>query len=200
MATISPTRIANLALSNVGTKSTIESLSEDSAEANECDLWYEFAREEALKAHNWSFARKRFTLALHGDDPPDEWGFRYQYPADCLAIRLIQNPAGTTADPIPYRVEMSDDGMTKSILTNLEDAAVIYTFNQQTTAFFTPYFVKMMSYLLGGYIAFTLTGKRSVRADMVKQYEKLLVTAPAYDANEGQNGPPREAEWIRDRF
>lgn len=198
MATISSTKIANLALSHVGTKSTIESLDEDSAEAKECKLWYDFAREELLKAHNWSFALRRFTLALHGDDAPSEWAYRYQYPADAIAIRHMVNPVGPAADPVPFSVEISDDG-TKSILTNLEDACAVYTFNQQVTAFFVPYFVKLLSRLLAHYVAYALTGKMSLANKQFTIYETLLVKAPAHDANEGQNAPPREAEWIRAR-
>ncbi len=198
MTHISETKIANLALSHIGQRSTIESLEEESAEAGECDLWYDFSRTEALKAFNWTFARKRITLALHGDAAPDEWGFRYQYPADCLVVRLVPNPAGPNADAVPYEVEISGDN-TKSILTNLESATAIYTFNQQTTEFFTPFFIKVLSYLLASYIAFALTGKRSLRADMVTKFDSEILKAPAHDANEGQKAPAREAEWIRAR-
>ncbi len=199
MATISSTKIANLALSHVGTKSTIESLNEDSAEAKECKLWYDFAREETLKAHNWSFARKRFTLALHGDDAPDEWAYRYQYPADALAIHHLVNPAGAAADPVPFAVEMNNDGMTKTILTDLESACAVYTFNQQVTAFFTPYFIKLLARLLAHYVAFALTGKMSLANKQFTIYETLLPKAPAHDANEGQKAPPRDVDWIRAR-
>ena len=41
---LSTVQIANFALSKIGSDSTIESLTEDSAEAAECNLWYEETR------------------------------------------------------------------------------------------------------------------------------------------------------------
>ena len=93
---ISSVKIANFALSKVGTDSTIETLTENSAEAKACNLWFETARKQALSAYDWPFARKRLALAVHGDDPPDEWAYRYQYPADCVKARFVENPVGKT--------------------------------------------------------------------------------------------------------
>ena len=200
MATISKVRIANMALSHVGTKSTIESLTEDSAEAHECDLWYDYCRLQALEAYDWNFARKRQTLALHSDDPPEGvWGFRYQYPADCVALRNIVNPLGPDADAIPFEVEMNDTGETKTILTDMEDAVMAYTFNQSVTVMYSPFFVMTFSYLLAHHIAFSLTGKTKIRDTMIGIYDNLILTAPAHNANERVGKPPRDADWIRGR-
>lgn len=198
VATISPTAIANMALSHIG-KGTIEDIDlEQSAEAKACSLWYGFSHQQALRAHDWSFARKRIALATHNDAAPDDWAYRYQYPADCLALRHLINPLGRTAAAIPFKVEISDDG-TKSILTDLEQASALYTFNQQTTSLFSPFFTEMFSFLLAHHIAFGLTGKRDLRSDMFTIYRSMKEQAPAYDANEGIQDDPREAPWIEAR-
>ena len=200
MADISSVRIANMALSNVGAASTIESFDEASTEAKQCKLWYDYSRLQALEAFDWSFARKRLVLAAHSDDPPEaRWIYRYQYPADCVAARYIENPLGVDADKVPYQVETSDDNGSKTILTNVSDAALVYTFDLQSPALFSAHFVETLSHLLASHIAFTLTGKRTIKGDMIQTYRSLLRAAPAQNANEQSETKPREADWIRGR-
>jgi len=108
MAVISVVKICNMALSNIGAKSTIESITENTPEAKRCNLWYDFSRLQTLEIFDWNFAQKRLTLALHSDVAPDGvWTFRYQYPSDGANIRFLQNPAGETADAIPFTIELS---------------------------------------------------------------------------------------------
>lgn len=200
MAIISPVRIGNMALSHIGVSSTIESLTENIPEATQINLWYDFSREQALEILDWNFARKRQTLALHSDDPPEDvWTFRYQYPADALKIRRMVNPAGKTVDAVPYEIENSDDGSEKTILTNLEDAVSVYTFNLNSTALFSPLFIEALSFLLAHHIAFPLTGSPEIKKEMLQTYVALVRVAQTYNALEGQADPPRDAEHIRDR-
>lgn len=215
MAAISVVRICNMALSYLGA-TPIEDINEASKEAVECRLWYDYSRLQALRAMNWAFARKRTAPALHGDTPPAEWAFRYQYPADCVAVRWIVNPLqgtglgspfiqGVTADvramstdAIPFEVEMSTDG-TKSILTNEQEAEVVYTFDQESPVFFSPGFVDALSLLMASRMAFAITGKRSLTKDATESYLRTLRAVGAIDATEAVAPPPREAEWIRGR-
>ena len=191
--------ISNMAISHVGANSTIESLTEDSPEAKAANIWYNPARRQTLKAYNWNFARKRQTLAAHGDAPPlDRWAYRYRYPADALAIRELENPGGRDADAVPYTVEMSDDG-TKSILTNMQTAKAVYTFDQQSAALFSENFVSILARLMAHYIAPALTGKRRIAELQLNIWQQMITFLPAQDANEGMDEPARDAEWVRDR-
>ena len=201
MATISTVSICNMALSNIGADSTVESLTADgTAESNACNLWYDWSRLQALAGYDWSFARKRLTLATHSEDPPDGvWAYRYQYPSDCIAFRHIVNPAGETASPVPYEVEADSTGQAKSILTDLDDAVGVYTFDQETVAMFTPLFVDTLSHALAHHIAFTLTGKLKVKENMLAIFRELQSAAPSIDANEQGDRLPRDADWITGR-
>lgn len=67
MPIASDTIICNLALSAIGTRSTITSLTEASAEAQTCALHYVNVRNELLRDANWNFARKQINLALLND-------------------------------------------------------------------------------------------------------------------------------------
>ena len=200
MAVISKVRICNMALSNVGASSALESLTDGSAEAETCDLWYDYSRLQALAGYDWNFARRRLTLATHSDDPPDGvWAYRYQYPSDCVAFRKIQNPSGDRAAPVPFEIEVSDDLGTKSILTDLDDAVGVYTFDLETVTLFSPFFVEMFSFALSSHIAFALTGKQALRTEMLKTFSALQRSAPAVNANEQMEGLPKEASWIEGR-
>jgi hypothetical protein len=201
VAAISVAKIGNLALSNVGTRSTIEIIDEASPEAKQVKLWYDFSREQALKVYDWSFARKRLILALHGVAPPDEYSFRYQYPVDCLVIRKLINPYGRDLDAIHYTIESATDAgaTTKSVLTDLAQATVVYTADVQDPTLFSPFFVELLATLLGHHIAFALTGDRRVKGDLFTLYRGMVDAAPMHDANEAVAESPRDAEWVRAR-
>ena len=213
MAVISKVLICRMALSAIGAGS-IEALDDNTAAASECTTWYDYSRLQALESHNWSFARKRQALAAHSDDPPDSWSFRYQYPADSIIIRRLQNPilggtvnaegfvlgtAGDRSDAIPFEIELDDDQDAKSILTDLDSAVAVYTFDQSNTALFSPYFVRMLSAQLAGNIAYALTAKPELEDKMFARFTTLQLAAPAFNANEGMQSPPRDADWIRGR-
>jgi hypothetical protein len=204
---VSETGIKNMALSHIGSKALIESGTENSVGTVQTGLWYDYSRLRVLKAHDWGFARRRRTLALHGDtisevssDPlAGVWGFRYQYPDDCVASRKIQNPTAPPDDAIPFDIEGSLDGGEKSILTDQEDAVLVYTWDLHATALFSSSFTIVLSHLLAHHIAFAVTGKRRIAREELATYLTLLPGAMADDANEQMDTPPREAEWIRGR-
>lgn len=207
MAAISATRIANMALSHIGAKHQIEDLAEVSPEAKECELWYDDARLQALQAYDWGFARRRIALALHTDTISETdgeplagvWAYRYQYPANCVAVRKLQNANSPPDDATPFEVELNLAGTTKSILTDISPAVAVFTFDQEEPSLFSPAFVSTFSHLLGHYIAPGLTGKRSLTRDLLAKYQGLIFAAPALDANEAVAKPPRDAEWVRGR-
>ena len=196
--TISTVQIANFALSKTGNDSTIESLTEDSSEANQCNLWIEHSRKQALAGFNWSFARVTETLATHGDDPTDLWTYRYIYPVTCVKARFIENPAGKTVDPVPFVVEQSDDG-TKSILTDTSDAELIYTKDVASPLMYTEYFIELFATILASHIAFALTSRTKLAQLLTEEARQLLIFAPAMDALEQQEAAPRDAVHIRGR-
>lgn len=206
--------ICNMALASVGSDK-IEALEELSSGAAQCTLWYDHSRIQALESHDWNFARRRVTLVAHADDSPSGvWVRRYQYPSDCLVIRGIQHPmlvtqvnkaglifqdSGDLPDAIPFDVELDVDQDSKSIVTNLGDAVMVYTWDIQDTALFSPYFVKLLAAALASNIAYALTGKTDVEDRMIARFTALNLAAPAFNANEQMRYAPRDASWVRGR-
>ena len=199
LGAMSDVRIANLALSNIGNSGTIQSFSELSTEAGVTNLWYDFARLQVLESSDWNFARKTITLALHADAPPVLWGYRYQRPADCVSVREIVNPSGPDVDAIPYRIENSLDGQTETVLINIQDAQMNYTFNATQVNLFSTTFITGLSYLLAHYIAMPLTNSPAIQDAMLQKYIGFIRIAAARNGNEEVQAPPRDAEWIRGR-
>lgn len=89
--------IANMALSEIGTQSTISSFADGSNEAVQCNLWYDTLRRRLLRAAQWGFARRQVALTILGQlitdqTSPYPWLFKYAYPSDALKVRYILAP------------------------------------------------------------------------------------------------------------
>jgi hypothetical protein len=199
---ISEVKIANMALAHIGGSATIESITEQSEEARKVDLWYDFARRQTLAIADWNFARARQVLATDAEDPPtDIWAYRYQYPTDAVVIRKIENQytGFRDSDPVPFEIELNAARNAKTILTDLSDAEAVFTLNVTNTPLFTEFFVEMFSMALAAKIAYSITGKKSVREQMINGFNSMARIAPASNANESMRPPLRDADYIRGR-
>lgn len=207
MVAISETRIASMALSHIGARHDIENLAEVSTEAAAADLWYEFSRLQTLEAFDWTFARRRVQLTEHSEAIPTTsntplagvWAFKYRYPPNCVTVRKIQNPFAPPLDAVPFEIELNNDGTEKVILTNMDTAVCVFTFDQTEVSLYSPGFVLAFSFALASNIAFTLTGKLSIEKSMFEKFLTAAGTAGAANLNEGVRPPPRDADWIRAR-
>ena len=189
----------NMAMSHIGSKSSIQQEDEKSPPANACRLWYPVSRIAALEAYNWGFARKSSLLTTHSLAAPTlRWGFRYAYPSDCIAPRLIENPLGDEEDTIPFEIENADDD-TICILTNQEQATLIYTKDVELVDIMPVHFMKMVALYLAHSIVVEITGKSGNKDRLLRDFEQMAITAPSVDANFGVNKPDRDASWVRGR-
>jgi hypothetical protein len=219
--------ICNMALGHIGRSTQpIVALTDKSVEARTCALWYDAARQECLELEDWSFARSRVTLALHGDAPPAEWAYRYQMPSNVLAFRGFWNPMasnnpgglvaasdgtlfgegfwtsyyGDMSNEIPYLLELSLDGTQVTILTNLASAIGVFTWDQALVQTFTPGFVNTFAWLLASKIAYPLTGKQNVADGCYKKALDAVHAAGGSDANQGVQPQPRDGYAARARM
>lgn len=194
--------VVNMALSKIGARSTLDSMSENSAEGQQARLWFALARSQTLQAYNWSFARRRKTLVESSDTPVDtemEWGYRYKYATDALAVREIWNPMGKDADAIPFETEFDSTRSAKTILTDQEDAVAIFTVDVPSVASWPALALEAFATCLAWHMAFPLTGDRNIAAEQAANFRFIIAHAAAHDANEAVKRAPRDAEWIRGR-
>lgn len=198
MVQVSEVYIGNQALLVLGVSSFIQSVDEASKEARSIKTAFDSARREALAAANWAFARKRQALAVHSEEAPtDDWTFRYQYPVDCLVARKLENPFGWQGDAIPFVVETNSTGTELTILTDMESAKLIYTFDQMNYNLYPDYFITTLSYLLAAKIALPVTGKAQNVERAYQLYNGALQVAPAINANAEVQRGPRDAAFVR---
>ena len=196
--------IANMALSELGTRSSISSLLENSPEAKQVNLWYDFARLNTLESYNWAFARKRVALDLFPNTTditavPSVWTYRYSIPTDMVAARYLQNPLGDHADAVPYEIEQSSTGV-PTLLTNMPEATLVYTSNVTNQALFTPMFVTALAALLASLISLAVTGNESLKDYLFGVFRQRIRLAATSDASQRMEPPPRDAEAIRARL
>lgn len=217
MIGMSKTKIANMALSHLGSTDTIQNIdTEKSAPAAAVRLWYDAARLCALEDADWSCARARQVLAAHSIDPPENrWAYRYVYPSDCVAPRYLENPAlgssvfslydasgnystSNDGNMVPFEIEQASDG-SRSLVTDLAEAVLIYTRDEQRTYLFSANLVAAISYKLAHFIAKPVSEDDTSKTDMAKAYAAALLHAFANDANQQGQRMPRDADWIRGR-
>lgn len=113
--------ICKMALSDSDTRASITAINDGSPEANSCQLYYNYVRDQALRAARWNFAKRTIDLtvwkALPGTPkatasatttglwsrafPPPPWLYSYVIPTDYLYARRVIGQGSSIGLPIP---------------------------------------------------------------------------------------------------
>lgn len=214
-------QIANLALSAIGTRSSIASFTEGSAEANAIALHYTPALEAVLQAARWNFARKQALLTLLNDATlnqpvPTPWVYEYAYPSDCTQGRYLMPSVqvasgavvGTPAIPtalgpaVRWLIGIDNDSngnAVQVILTNQPQATFVYTARVTNPNLFDGQFVEAFRYYLGARVCMQLNGSKEQALAAFKQADMLCRAAAASNGNEGLTIIDTVPDWIRAR-
>lgn len=184
---MSEVSICNIALSYIRAGG-INSLTETSAQAQQCSLHYVQTRDEVLVAAPWGFAHRIDTLALL-TATVFNWAYLYAYPADCMHInKLVLNYSAVSAGSGAYRPRAIEDiympdlgaeipyqivnvGGVKAIATNFPDLHIDYQLNITDTTLFDINTREAISRLLASKLAIPLVGGK-----VGLEYEKAQFT------------------------
>src|SRR6185503_7132709 len=108
---MTPVDVCNLALLEIGQRVQINSLTDNSPQANACSLFYSPKIRMLLRSANWAFARAQMPLTLWKSvvingvysptPPPQPWQYSYLYPADCEKMRFTQPTLPTPNSTTP---------------------------------------------------------------------------------------------------
>jgi hypothetical protein len=199
---VSPVDIGNMALSIVGSNTTIVSISppDGTAAAQHVATFYDITRREALgNGYAWSFAKRRAALAELSVNPSTVWSYAYALPAGCLKpIRVL---ALGTLDQVDWATvrgwrmlteaggadfAIETDGTQKVLLTNEPNAVLLYLVDQVDTTFWSTGFVSAMATLLASWISGPIirgAAGAKTKATLRKEAMGLLDLAAAADAN-----------------
>lgn len=189
--------ICNRALSHIGASATISSLTEQSEEAFHCNLLYADIRDAVLRAHPWGFATRHLALSDVGT-PPGNWAYRYAYPNDCIYAREILQ-TDTAGDPIKFEVALGDAYNARVILTDEEDAVLIYTYKVTNTTIFDPLFTNALAWKIASEICMPLTRDQDRMKAAYQMYQGAIAEAQVFNTNESHEDILREAEWVTGR-
>lgn len=168
--------ICNISLGRIAA-SPIQSLSEKSKQANNCNLYYDTVRKSVLRSHNWNFATAVVLLPLLAETPA-EWDFAYELPPDCLkVIEIIPD----TKKKTPYKIQG------KKLLANVEEVRLKYVKDVDDPTMFDDQFIVAFSYRLAADLAMPITAKPAFQNQMYQFYINELASAMAIDASESRD-------------
>lgn len=220
---ISQVAICNLALDAIGTRSTISSLTEKSAEADACARQYYPALEAVLQAAHWNFARKQIALAVLKDGTvlpsqgvPQPWVYEYATPQDMIQPRYVMPLSvsqtttfvGTPAVQYPitptvrFIISSDEDQNGNSIniiLTNQAQAVLCYTYRCVNENLFDAQFVNALVNYLGYKLAIPLSGDKTLAKMAFQIADQTCKQAQVRNANEGPDIIDNTPDWIAAR-
>ena len=181
------TDICNAALSHCGTRSKIASIDEGSAEANACLTHFTMARDTALRAFDWNFARLTQPLAQQAAGT-SRWAYQYALPTDLVRLRRL-NDVPLLALPETFcELAAAKDGSGSAVPVILTNApaplSAIYTAQVSDPARWDAGFADAMALSLAWRICFELTGKEDRVKALTQMWAQFELRAAAGMANE----------------
>jgi hypothetical protein len=192
-----------MALSAIGHTRLPSDPDENSPGAIACRLWYEPVRNYVLRSAFWPSAKKAMRLELNATrdlgadwadtDPLPGWLYMYDAPEDLCAPRYLSTyerfETGNT----------SDDAAAKVILTDMEDAILIYTNVQDDISLYDAGLYFAMAHALAAYICQGLTGKNQKAVQQMQIANGIILQARADAANEAWSLQDSVPDWIAAR-
>ena len=188
---VSNVSICNLALQKLGA-ARIDSLSDASKNARECNACFEAMRDRELRANRWKFAIKRTTLAPSSVVPDFTYNQAFLLPPDCLRPLF---PARLGLD---WKVE-NHEGV-PAILTNDGDTLEVrYVAIITDPTQFDALFVEALACKIAWHLCEALTQSNTKKTAAQQEYVLAIREARKMNAIEiGTQKQPID-EWLAAR-
>lgn len=186
-------RICNRALARVGQTQQITSLDQANSVARACKALFADSRDATLEAHDWPFARRRSTLAAITDGERGDFAFAYTLPDDCIAPRFLEpavsiddvdddqvlvDPTGVMTGGRPVPFELEDDATLGTVLlTDQEDAELVYTARVEQVPRWTPNFLECLSLRLSADLALSVAKRPQLAEVLDRKFERAVARA-----------------------
>ncbi|MBE4408884.1 hypothetical protein HJ024_00665 [Vibrio parahaemolyticus] len=159
----SKTDICNGALLRIGHTERISNVdTERSLAAENCREFWDVSVKSVLEGTNPSFARRTERLNKLSDEISHEYSNVYLWPDDCLVPRSVITDGQHKTRKINQRTKIdfiksqSSDGLKKTIVTDADNAYLIYTTGNVQTHMFDNSTCIAISLLLGANLALSL--------------------------------------------
>ena len=172
--------ICNLALTRVGAD-TITSLEDDTTRAKLCRLHYPESVETTLSAKDWRFARSRATLVPLATSPAFEWVYQFQLPSDCLLVTKVYDAGSLSDEQVDWQAEGD------KVMANVPKINIVYNRNIKDVLLFSAGFTRAVTLLLAAELATGIKASRSLRQELLAEYEHMLRRSGAREGRQGRN-------------
>lgn len=192
--------ICNMALAQLG-EAPIESVKDQNERARKMDLFYDAARREVMRKHDWAFSRRAGKLArvtIPKEENPFPMSETYAYPADALYVVRVFVPC-KSAERLPFNEFYSAALHKKCIASPLEHAHAEYVQDITDESLFTPDFCDMLALCLASKTAMTLTGDAQLAQLAYQKYMLALDEARIANKTEEWGRMPRKSAFVEVR-
>ncbi|ARW16403.1 hypothetical protein [Komagataeibacter europaeus] len=206
--------LCNAALLRAGTRSTITSLADGSAEATACGAFWQMCLDTLFSAYQWRFCRVTATGTGAASTDP-QWQFEFQRPADCVTVHKVlpataprHPPMDREAQHALFRTGMpfgegvgtaGTDTTGPVIRTNHASVQVQYVSNAQPIDNWRQQFREAFTWALAAEIAIAVTGSGEIAAQMRSMASQALQQAMQADQVLEQQNTDYVPDWIRVR-
>lgn len=176
----------NGALSKAHARAKVSSLTESSRERELCSRWYDITRHLVLEAAHWPGTRSVARLALLAErntaldwvagDPPPQYIYSYALPEDYIRAWYM-------SDYTPFEVYYDHTRSRRVIVTNTEDAVLVYARDNENVVDWTP--GQKMATMLGlaANLVGDLAGSRTLKQDLFREANDHLLEAQSNALN-----------------
>lgn len=178
--------IYNGAISAIRGRGRLSSLTDNTREREECDIWYSHVRDVVQEAAHWDCCRSTHRLTLlkertttldwQSGDPETQYRFRYSLPPDYLR-------AWNLVDYSHFTISFDKTRNLRVLDTNTQNAVLIYGMLQDNPAFWSPGQTAATIHGLASKIAGPLTGQSNVQQLEIQLANNVLFEAQALNAN-----------------
>lgn len=194
-------QIANRALTKLGA-ARIASLSDDNKQARAISSCFEDLRDDELRAHRWSFALKRTSLAALSDAPAFGYTYQYELPSDCLRIDMVNDeyPAAIMDNYIgaEYNDWVIEGGM---ILTDIAAPLLLRYISQVTDpTVWDINFREALASRIAYEICEDLTQSDTKKQFAMQDYKRAITQAIRTNSIERPPVMPPDNQWVISRI
>lgn len=169
--------IYNMALVLAGEEPIVSTTQADTRQTALDAFWLNTIK-EVLRSHDWNCARNRVKIAADASTPEFEFAYKYKLPADCVAVRRINQDLS-----VIYRVEG------RYILTDEDSCELEYTKIIDNPAEFDALLTEAIYTKLAVMIIKKITGENETTTiNLLKIYQNVIAEARLADFREGYPG------------
>lgn len=178
----SRTKIANLTFALLESPPTSNIDTDEGQPAVEVRSVWDMALDEALAAHPWNFAigrwNKRAPVSADKNPAPDEWGYAFEKPADCVKVLHVNRRApGDGGDPFEVEGDL--------ILCDAAMANIRGIKREKQPGKYSIWFVNYFRAVLAKHVSKPLNASETIRKAIDDEMEKSLHKARSADGQEG---------------